>query len=62
MDIMQLCIFAGIAAGGIFVSILQVYLMKSVKGYRFVFALPVIFCCDACDYHIDHNHEKEKGH
>lgn len=44
MDIMQLCIFAGIAAGGIFVSILQVYLMKSVKGYRFVFALPVIFC------------------
>lgn len=44
MDIMQLCIFAGIAAGGIFVSILQVYLMKSVKGYRFVFVLPVIFC------------------
>lgn len=44
MDIMQLCIFAGIAAGGIFVSILQVYLMKSVRGYCFAFALPVIFC------------------
>lgn len=43
MDIMQLCIFAGIAAGGIFVSILQVYLMKSVKGYRFVFVPRLFF-------------------
>ena len=60
MNMIELCFLACIEAGGDFFSVLQVYLMSSVKGYRHVFILPVIFCCIACSNNMDHGYEMKK--